>query len=300
MNEMVVTDDLHGFQVWQGPARVMGASHIHSDIEINFVIQGGVDYFMDGRFYEIRENDLAVIWAGMPHSLRRNLDDARMMWVVVPMAWFLQWQLDEAFTGALLQGQMMILRNQDAFRREMMARWVQEFGGIGAPLADKNKRRIVALEVEAMLRRVAVESAGASPARLPVRGAKNPSPHSPAAVTQIEKLTSFISQNYRKDVTVADIAEAANLHPHYAMQVFREKCGLSLWEYVLRLRVSHAQYLLLTTQRKMSEVARDAGFASESRFYAAFEKYSQSSPRAWREEMLSPQTKPGSGTAASR
>jgi transcriptional regulator GlxA family with amidase domain len=69
------------------------------------------------------------------------------------------------------------------------------------------------------------------------------------------------------------------------MQHFREKCGLCLWECVLRLRVSHAQYLLLTTGRKLSDIARDSGFVSESRFYAAFEKCSGCAPRAWRDRM---------------
>jgi YesN/AraC family two-component response regulator len=167
----------------------------------------------------------------------------------------------------------------DVLQRALLAQWVSESADLPEALA-RNASEIAAVEVESMVRRLAqsYQTADATTARAAMK--TEDSSHS-----QIEKLTIFISRNYREDITVADVAQAAFLHPNYAMQLFREKCGLSLWDYILRLRVSHAQYLLLRTNRKMSDIARDAGFASDSRFYAAFEKYSGCAPRAWREKM---------------
>jgi AraC family transcriptional regulator, melibiose operon regulatory protein len=72
------------------------------------------------------------------------------------------------------------------------------------------------------------------------------------------------------------------LNPNYAMTVFREGCGLSLWEYVTRLRISHAQRLLLTTDWTMERVALDCGFGSSSRFFAAFRRICGMTPRQYR------------------
>jgi len=43
-----------------------------------------------------------------------------------------------------------------------------------------------------------------------------------------------------------------------------------VWEYLTRLRVSHAQRLLITTDLKVLDIAMESGFASVAPFYAAF------------------------------
>jgi AraC-like DNA-binding protein len=274
----VVADDLRGFKVWSRPVRAMPRSHIHSDIEINLVLRGEVEYFFGGRFQTWCENTLAVFWAGVPHALPRSKPGTEMVWCVVPLAWFLQWALPSSATETLLRGQVLLQENTGELERASMLRWSREFGDFQTPHADAEDQKIVALEVEALLRRLVRDAGGSSLHR-------NGTPRSAAGASQVEKLSAFISRHYREEIAIRDIARAVNLHPNYAMQLFREKCGLSLWEYVLRLRVSHAQYLLLTTNRKLADIARDSGFISPSRFYAAFEKYSGCAPRAWRERM---------------
>jgi AraC-like DNA-binding protein len=213
----------------------------------------------------------------MPHDLSDVAPGTVMSWVIVPLSWLLQWALPTSFVDALLRGQWLNT-SCDQLQNALLQRWIAESEQPGARLESTNNE-IAALELEAMLRRLAHNS----PSSLLARRASGKTKD--AAHRQIEKLTIFISRNYREEIVVADIARAANLHPNYAMQIFREKCGLSLWDYILRLRVSHAQYLLLQTDRKISDIARDAGFASDSRFYAAFEKYCGTAPRAWRAMM---------------
>ena len=66
------------------------------------------------------------------------------------------------------------------------------------------------------------------------------------------------------------IASHAGLHPKYLMRVFKKLCGVSVWEYLTRLRVSHAQRLLITSDMKVLDVAMESGFSSVAPFYAAF------------------------------
>jgi len=58
---------------------------------------------------------------------------------------------------------------------------------------------------------------------------------------------------------------------------------VSVWEYVTRLRVSHAQRLLITTDTKVVDVALESGFASVAPFSQAFRTYAnQQRPLAYR------------------
>ena len=260
-----------GFQVWRGVPRVMARAHLHCDVELNFLLSGEIEYFFGGRFQVLKAGEPTLFWAGMPHVLTRAGADAAMIWAVIPLAWLAQWQLPASFVDALLRGQMLVLSEAAELHRALMTRWCREWE------ADRgaSTQSLVALELEALLRRMARQIFAVTP------------PHSSAAGgAQIEKLTAFIARHYSQEITVEHIARAANLHPNYAMALFKEKCGLSLWEYVTRLRVSHAQYLLLTTPRTVGDIARDAGFASDSRFYAAFAKYAGCAPKFWRRQVV--------------
>jgi AraC family transcriptional regulator, melibiose operon regulatory protein len=89
-------------------------------------------------------------------------------------------------------------------------------------------------------------------------------------VAQMANITRFIARNYRDPLTVQTIADHAGLHAKYLMRVFKKQCGSSVWEYLTRLRVSHAQRLLITSDMKVLDVAMESGFSSVAPFYAAF------------------------------
>jgi AraC-like DNA-binding protein len=81
---------------------------------------------------------------------------------------------------------------------------------------------------------------------------------------------------------MAEVAQAVGLHPNYAMSLFRRECGVTIWQYLLRLRLSHAQVLLLTSDKSVLSIALESGFGSLPRFYAAFSRESGMSPGEYR------------------
>jgi AraC-like DNA-binding protein len=266
-----------GFRVWHAMPTVMRHSHTHTDLEINFVLEGAMEYFIAGRFHTVKSGSLVVFWAGMPHELTRVEGHTECVWAVIPLTWFLQWQLYEAFTQRLLQGELV--REQDGgdvgFDRALFLGWAND---LLTPSLDTQK--IVMLEVEARLRRIAMKNP-MTPEQLAAKK-KTASLPGTATSTQVEILARYISKNYREEISVGHIARAVGLHPNYAMTVFKQGCGMSLWEYLLRLRVSHAQRLLLTTNLKTGQIARESGFASMSRFYETFARYCGQTPREFR------------------
>ncbi len=92
----------------------------------------------------------------------------------------------------------------------------------------------------------------------------------------------FIAQHYTERLTAEQISQAARLHPNYAMALFKKALGITLIDCVTQHRVSHAQRLLATTDKKIIEVAMNCGFASLSRFHEAFKKSCGCSPKEYR------------------
>ena len=70
--------------------------------------------------------------------------------------------------------------------------------------------------------------------------------------------------------------------PAYAMRVFRKFSGMTLHEFLMHHRVSHAQRLLATTDETIDHIAAESGFGSPARFYACFRKLVGQSPSAYR------------------
>jgi AraC-like DNA-binding protein len=66
------------------------------------------------------------------------------------------------------------------------------------------------------------------------------------------------------------------------MALFRERCGVTLGEYLAQQRISQAQRLLATTDKKIVDVAFASGFGSVSQFYDTFAHYCGQTPKDFR------------------
>lgn len=111
--------------------------------------------------------------------------------------------------------------------------------------------------------------------RLNTRSPERRTPESQAAVLQA---VAFMERHFAESIVLGDVARAAHLSAHYFCEVFKNSIGVSPGRYLLRLRLEHARYLLLTTTRPITEVAREAGFADASYFARAFKGAFGTSP----------------------
>lgn len=252
--------------------------HAHCDIELNLLGAGRMRYFFAGKLVDLPPGRWVAFWAAMPHQVIAVDGPGELLWVTVPISMFMAWELGEGFGQRLLHGEFLAEPRVRPGIVEQGREWIADLKA-GAP----DQRRIVALETEGLLRRMALERAGVraapevAPADRPVIGAR-----AQGAMVKIEHLSAWLAAHYRDEVDIAACAADAGLHPNYAMNLFRRTCGMTLWQYLTRLRLSHAQRLLLTTDRSVLDVAMDAGFGSQARFYVVFKRAYGLTPAAFR------------------
>jgi transcriptional regulator GlxA family with amidase domain len=139
-------------------------------------------------------------------------------------------------------------------------RWVEDFES-----GNASRRKVVLLEIQARLHRVALGMSRRpeQTASLVLAGGE----------ARMEAITRHINGCYLENVTIEEIADAIGLNHRYMMRLFQSHSAMSVWEYVVRLRVSHAQRLLITTNQKITDIALASGFGSAAPFYAAFAKF---------------------------
>lgn len=245
----------HGFRIWHltGSQR-MDAPHTHPDIEVNFLFKGGFTYLHGGAVVPVGPGSFTVLWGGVPHQTLGRGIVGEGIWITLPLAWFLQWQLPNGLHDRLLAG-AIVAAPPDPADRPLLERWLAD-----AENGDAGRRRVMQLELEARFHRLALG--------MPRRPGRSSAGE--GGTGQIARITGFIAQHYREPLTVQAVAQHAGLHPKYLMRVFKQQCGMTVWEYLTRLRVSHAQRLLITTDLKVLDVAMESGFSSVAPFYAAF------------------------------
>ena len=213
-----------------------------------------------------------MFWGAMPHRLIEVALGSRMIWVTVPIAWLMHWNLGQRLVQPMLAGQLLMEPDPalGVSDHSLLHRWT-----IDCASSSANRRQAAILEARARLHRLA-HSLSAQPAKLPLHESGG---------DHIQRLTACASAHFLEDIEVSTIARAAGLHPNYAMGLFKAGCGMSLWDYVTRLRIGHAQRLLLTTNEKITAVALHSGFNSPSRFYQAFQNIVGCTPTAYRQSV---------------
>jgi AraC-like DNA-binding protein len=262
---MAVSETNHeasiGWRVWwMEDLSVMPRAHTHADVEINVPLHGGpLRYLHAGRVIEVPAGALALFWGGIPHQLLSPASGCKGVWLTIPLPWVLQWEIPEPFVQRLLTGDFLL---EEATPNEStdLRRWVEDFESGNAA-----RRKVLLLETQARLHRLALS--------MPRRIRNRPSRAAAGGEARMESITSHINAHYHENVTVQEIADAVGLNPRYMMRLFLSHSAMSVWEYVVRLRVGHAQRLLITTNQKINDIALESGFGSVAPFYAAFTRF---------------------------
>jgi AraC-like DNA-binding protein len=257
-----------GFRVWRvrGPIR-MPVAHTHPDVEVNFLLSGKFTYVHGGGIATVEPLRFTVFWGGIPHWICSRDKGQRGIWMTLPLAWLLEWQLPRNLPARLFAGEVLSGR-PDETDAALLERWLRDFDSGSA-----GRRRAMLLEMQARFQRLAL-----SKSAKPVQSTgKKISPQT--GLTQMERITDYMARHYREPLTVDEIAAELGLHGKYLMRLFKRHSGMSVAEYIARMRISHAQRLLLTTDMKIIDIALEAGFASIGPFYRAFAAYCPSVKR---------------------
>lgn len=82
----------------------MAGPHMHSQIELNFVLEGHMTYWFDGRELRVDQNRLCLFWGMIPHQVIDRADGTRFVCLYVPMSVFLGFPNLSRFRDAVFRG----------------------------------------------------------------------------------------------------------------------------------------------------------------------------------------------------
>lgn len=99
-----------------------------------------------------------------------------------------------------------------------------------------------------------------------------------------ETVERYIQANYEGELDIGRVAAVVGLNPSYLGRVFKERTGKTLLQYITAVRVSAAVKLLRSSDKLVSEIARETGFVNKRNMARAFKRSLGINPRAARTE----------------
>ena len=256
----------------------MPGPHMHSQVELNFVLSGSMTYWFDGRVLTLSAGRLALFWGMIPHQVTECDEGTTFVVLYVPMVVFLELPTLSELRAAIFRGAVVEALDIKSYDTDMFLRWREDLQD-----GDTQLELIVKDELTARVRRL--DRAGWHDLRdvSPLAPKDANLGHDHDRALRVEKMAQFIGEHALEDISAEDVARAANLHPNYAMTLYKRAIGLTIKQSVTRHRLDTAQSMLIASDLPVASIAFDCGFGSLSSFYAAFEQRFHKSPAAFRQ-----------------
>lgn len=241
----------------------------HNEIEINYFFEGNITYLFQGSKVTIPEKTFAMFWGLVPHQIVAHSGYVPYFVCTIPLTQFLEWKLPKSMVDRILRGEIIIEKPGDysLYDEFLLKNWITD-------LSIKSNQNVTLLEIHARLLRMAN--------RILPSHQNNFSQIQINEINQVERMSMFIAKNYHNPIKAKDIGAEVGLHPDYANVVFKKAFGMTLNDYLIQERISHAKRKLISSDIRITDVSFECGFNSISRFNAAFQKINECTPREFR------------------
>jgi AraC-like DNA-binding protein len=99
---------------------------------------------------------------------------------------------------------------------------------------------------------------------------------------RLKPALELLNKYYNRPFNLSSTAKSVNMSPASMSDLFRRTFGIAPSRYLMNLRIRRAQNLLLTTDRRISDIGAECGFEDPLYFSRIFSKRCCSSPREFR------------------
>ena len=106
-----------------------------------------------------------------------------------------------------------------------------------------------------------------------------PSAEEPAAVASAKQ---FVQAHVDQPITLEQVVTHVRVSRFYFCKLFKRATGMTLTEYVTRVRLEKAKALLVDPSLRITEIVYASGFGSIPRFNSVFKRYTGMPPTAYR------------------
>ncbi len=101
----------------------------------------------------------------------------------------------------------------------------------------------------------------------------------------VKEVIYYVGCNYMNDITLSMVADHIQMNMAYLSHLFKQEMGESFVDYLKRIRINKAKYLLEHTDESIISVANQVGFYDRRYFSKIFKKVEGINPTEYKRKM---------------
>ena len=221
-----------------------------------YVNYGVFGFETSGKSYEAKEGDIVILDCHTPHSYYA-IKNMEIIWV------HFDGKVTEDFFNVITKNQGYVFQNNSSYS------FVPEMKKLLSEC--RNNQMLIESDLSWRIYKILCEFITKPFLEYP--SVKNDA---------VSILLNFIKYNYNKEISLKDMANAAQLSPYHLSRVFKKHMSYSPYEFLIITRIDNAKHLLKTTDFLIKEIAYKVGFGSEINFTNSFTARVGLSPQKFR------------------
>ena len=246
--------------------------HWHEDIEFIYVLDGEMDYFVNGKSIPLSSGDMIVVNSGRLHYGYSDCKkDCHYYCVVLhPSLLTTNKKLLEKYVTPIIgssQPDYFLFRTDESISEQVLSIYQTKTGSSSCP----------ELEVISLFQNLWIQLYQRI---LPTLHTEDE--ETDDDLTTQRRMVSFIYQNYSSVITLDDIADAGQICRSKCCQIFKKYMGQSPMEFVNSYRLESSQQLLERTDLSITDICLACGFNHQSYFTKQFRAKYQCTPKEYR------------------
>ena len=261
-------DNMRTIMDFEFDTREVQSTHFHQNLEIVYVLEGGVEIQIESETYNLDKGDFLLVNANKRHSLRSTKEE------VLIASFRINFSMLVEYMGT---NQLLFWCNTTADKSESYEQLKKVLDRMLNRFYDKEKEGAIYLNsiyYEAIYLLVAYFMIKADDARMK----ENFTPDN----SRIFEIQNYVQANYQKQLSLNDLAKKLYLSNAYLSKYIKKHFGLSFLEYVNNVRLFHAVDELVYSEKKITRIALDNGFPTTAAFNKAFKEIYNMTPSAYR------------------
>lgn len=189
--------------------------------------------------------------------------------------------LEEYFKDPTNQGMTSFLFMNYVFIDVLVAsrNTIEEFGGDASELMQEYSNVSEFLSKDSSPERMKATLTDILNKTIDLRNAVAGSKHD----STISIAKKYIQENFSQpDISLHTVADEVNVSPNHFSTVFRQETGETFINYITKIRMERAKYLLITTDMRTSDVGYEIGYNDTHYFSYAFKRNTGMTPKEFR------------------
>lgn len=98
----------------------------------------------------------------------------------------------------------------------------------------------------------------------------------------MQNVKEYLDQRYPEQITLDSLSSVFFINKYYLTRIFKEQFGITITNYLLQVRITHAKQLLRFTDLTIEKIGQECGMADANYFARAFKKIEGTAPSEYR------------------